>query len=180
METRKFVAKRKRDSVLECSSALAFCWLICKFPLIQRARLLASSKSLRILARVGIKAVGAWALAGWFLMATGCSHTELAQGGAWANGPPGPSWEPESREPVSAPPHGVSEVDQDVAVLVRRTLKEDPKFGPIAKRVRINVYKGRLTLRGEVPTERARAEIIDKVLKLPGVDAVNDQLQTTR
>ncbi|HTL58640.1 MAG TPA: BON domain-containing protein [Candidatus Limnocylindrales bacterium] len=116
-----------------------------------------------------------------FVLLTGCSHIEPGQGGAWANGPPGPSWEPDSRVPVSAPPPGVAEIDLDVTALVRRSLKEDPRFAPIANQVRIKVHKGVLTLSGEVPTARDRDELVAKISKLPGVDALRDnELQTAR
>jgi len=72
---------------------------------------------------------------------------------------------------------GVAQLDLDTAALVQRTLRRDPSLAPISRRVHSRVNKGALTLRGYVDTVAAKQNIIDRVSKLPGVDAVDDQIE---
>ena len=108
---------------------------------------------------------------------TGCSHVEPAQGDAYAKGAPA-QWTPDNRAAVSAPPPGVSQIDIDVVALVRRTLKSDPGLAPISRHVTVSARKGVLTLRGNVPSLDAKQQIVDRVSKLPGVDGIEDQMET--
>ncbi len=90
--------------------------------------------------------------------------------------PPAPTSErPESRVYPNMPP-GVSAQDLGLADSIRAQLKGDPVLRSSSRNVLVTVDQGVVTLRGSVPSEHQRYEIIDRIKTLPGVARIEDQL----
>ncbi len=82
--------------------------------------------------------------------------------------------------PPSAPPPAIAALDVAVARAVRRTLREDDRLEPASRRISVSSHNGVVTLSGHVPSIQQREEVLERVVKLPGVDTVNDQLVISR
>jgi hypothetical protein len=78
--------------------------------------------------------------------------------------------------PPSTPPPGVEPGDVAVADAVSQLLKGEPSLASASRNIEATVDHGTVTLRGTVPTEHDRDEIVQRVGKLPGVSRVSDQL----
>lgn len=77
--------------------------------------------------------------------------------------------------PSSAPP-GVLASDVAVADSVSQLLKSNTSMADATGNVQVTVENGVVTLRGSVPTNHDRDEIVQRVAQLPGVVRVRDQL----
>jgi len=80
--------------------------------------------------------------------------------------------------PAPAPP-GVSTIDIAVGKAVNHLLKQDEELSTIAGNVEARVAHGIVTLRGKVPSDHDRIEVVGRVSKLPGVDRVEDKLRVS-
>jgi len=83
-----------------------------------------------------------------------------------------------SDRPINPP--GVFEVDKRVAKAVRQMLDENPALASHSRGVRVQVAKGIVTLRGTVPSEDAKSQIIEQIRDMPGVGRVDDRLIIAR
>jgi len=81
--------------------------------------------------------------------------------------------------PPSAPPPNVTPGDVTVATAVSQLLKGDPTLASASRNVRAAVDHGVVTLRGSVPTEHQRYEIVNRISRLPGVTRVADALDVS-
>ncbi len=77
--------------------------------------------------------------------------------------------------PSSAPP-GVAAADVTVAESVSQLLKGDSSLADASRNVQATVDHGVVTLRGTVPSDHDRDEIVQRVSQLPGVVRVHDHL----
>jgi osmotically-inducible protein OsmY len=83
---------------------------------------------------------------------------------------------PPNASPPTSPP-GIPTSDVAVADSVRQLLKSDNSdLSRVANNVQASVDHGVVTLRGTVPADHVRDEIIMRVSKLPGVQHVHDEL----
>ncbi|PWU09961.1 MAG: hypothetical protein C5B50_26310 [Verrucomicrobia bacterium] len=80
--------------------------------------------------------------------------------------------------PAPAPP-GVSTMDISVGKAVSQLLKEDEELSGVSGNVEAGVEHGVVTLRGNVPSEHDRIEMVERISKLPGVARVEDKLRVT-
>ncbi len=78
--------------------------------------------------------------------------------------------------PPTTPPPGVSATDVTVAESVSQLLKGDASLADASRNVQATVNGGVVTLRGNVPTDHDRDEIVERVSRLPNVVRVVDQL----
>lgn len=76
----------------------------------------------------------------------------------------------------TAPPEGVAPEDLAVAASVRDLLKGAPNLSGPSEDVLVSVKHGVVTLRGNVPAEHDRDEIVERIARLPGVNGVDDKL----
>ena len=85
---------------------------------------------------------------------------------------------PVNAQPVPSvvAPAPVADPDVALAQSLSQLLKGDPGLAAISSKVSATVHHGVVTLRGSVPTENDRQEIKDRVSKLSGVAAVEDNL----
>jgi hypothetical protein len=92
---------------------------------------------------------------------------------------PGPAAAPalQNSAPPAPPPPAPFSADHDVAAAIHRLFNHDEYLAPASKHVTAKVYKGVVTLRGTVPSEHERDEIVQRLSQLPGVDRVDDQLK---
>ncbi len=111
-------------------------------------------------------------------LTAGCTSVEPSPERPYAAAYPGPTPDVETGAPPSAPPPAASGVDQGVAEAIHRVLRGDANLAAASRKVQASVRKGVVTLRGTVPTDHDREEIISRISKLPGVDRVEDQLET--
>jgi osmotically-inducible protein OsmY len=93
---------------------------------------------------------------------------------------PAPAMAATSARPVErvyvTPPAGVSGADLAVANSISELVREDPRFANGSSGIAAAVREGVVTLRGSVPNEGERDEIVGAISKLPGVARVEDQL----
>ncbi len=82
---------------------------------------------------------------------------------------------PAPATPAPAPP-AAAPGDVAVATGISQLLKGDPNLASVSSNVEATVDNNVVTLRGTVPTEHDRDEIVQRVSQLPGVLHVNDQL----
>ncbi|HYG35517.1 MAG TPA: BON domain-containing protein [Clostridia bacterium] len=75
----------------------------------------------------------------------------------------------------SAP--AVSSTDVAIAEAVSQLLHTDPSLSDASQNVLATVYLGVVTLKGNVPSEHARNEMVLRIEKLPGIEQVDDQLR---
>ncbi|HWH70531.1 MAG TPA: BON domain-containing protein [Candidatus Sulfotelmatobacter sp.] len=73
----------------------------------------------------------------------------------------------------------MNKLDQKVAEAIRTLLKQDEALAPVSQDVHVQVAKGVVTLRGTVPKEAAKSQIIQRIDQLPGVDRIADRLEVT-
>jgi len=76
----------------------------------------------------------------------------------------------------STPPPAVVSSDVTVANSVSQLLKGDRSLAEATRNVEAFVSDGVVTLRGSVPTDHHRDEIVERISRLPGVASVRDQL----
>ncbi len=83
-----------------------------------------------------------------------------------------------TQPPAVAAPGAPAAAPGDVAVAtaVSQLLKGDAHLASVSSNVEATVDNNVVTLRGTVPTEHDRDEIVQRVSGLPGVLRVNDQL----
>lgn len=81
-----------------------------------------------------------------------------------------------TQEPAPPPPEA-----RDVAVAgaVKEALQDRILIPSTAHNVLATVDRGVVTLRGSVPSENQRIEIIDRIKRTPGVVRVQDELEVT-
>ncbi len=78
--------------------------------------------------------------------------------------------------PPTSPPPGVLSSDVKVAQEVSQLLKGDTSLADASSNIQASVDHGVVTLRGTVPADHDRDEIVQRVSQLPGVLGVRDQL----
>jgi BON domain len=78
--------------------------------------------------------------------------------------------------PPSTPPPGVASADVTLAESVSQLLKGDVSLADASSNVQAIVDHGVVTLRGRVPTDHDRDEIVQRISQLPGVVRVHDEL----
>jgi osmotically-inducible protein OsmY len=91
------------------------------------------------------------------------------------------------REPVSQSPFAqnfspdefLTQAERDLVERVAVNVAIDPATSRIGREVTISVDQETVTLRGPVPTERARERLLNKVTGIPGVVRVRDDLRIT-
>ena len=76
----------------------------------------------------------------------------------------------------SSPPPDVNSADVAVAASVSQLLKADRSLSDATRNVEASVAGGVVTLRGTVPTDHDRDEIVERVSRIPGVTRVRDHL----
>jgi len=86
-----------------------------------------------------------------------------------ATAPPGSALAP-------PPPETASKDEAELRERIQRTLSQDRSLSFTAKRVRVEVDRGRVTLLGEVRTAREKNEVEDLVEKVSGVRRVKNRL----
>jgi len=74
------------------------------------------------------------------------------------------------------PPEAASRDEAELRERIQRTLSQDRSLSFTAKRVRVEVDRGRVTLLGEVRTAREKNEVADLVERVSGVRRVNNRL----
>ena len=84
-----------------------------------------------------------------------------------------------STQPTAPPPNVVTS-DVALADQISGLLKGDSHMRDISQSVLVKVKDGGVDLRGSVPSENARAEIVDRVSLLPGVRSINNELGVER
>lgn len=98
--------------------------------------------------------------------------------------PPTPTSErPDVRvysNPETPPAPNVAPGDVALANSISQTLKGDSHMADISSSVLVKVRNGIVSLRGSVPTERDRTEVINRVSELPGVREVHNELGVER
>ncbi|HWH70527.1 MAG TPA: BON domain-containing protein [Candidatus Sulfotelmatobacter sp.] len=90
---------------------------------------------------------------------------------------PGPTPAVAPVTPPPAPPPGVSAADVGVADAVSQLLKGDSHLAGVSSNVEATVEDGVVTLRGSVPSEHDRYEMVERISQLPGVAHVHDKLR---
>jgi hypothetical protein len=83
---------------------------------------------------------------------------------------------PPTVTPPSEPPPGVSASDVNIATSVSQLLKADSSLADASRNIEATVDNGVVTLRGSVPTDHDRDEIVGRISRLPGVARVHDHL----
>jgi len=78
--------------------------------------------------------------------------------------------------PPSAPPPGIASADVTVAESVSHLLKGGVSLADASSNIRATVDHGVVTLRGTVPSDHDRDEIVQRISQLPGVVRVHDKL----
>lgn len=73
-----------------------------------------------------------------------------------------------------SPPPGASPDDWALAEVIRNELTKDRRLATAPMEAQVN--NGIVTLRGYVPTEKARKRLYERVASLPGVKEVKDEL----
>lgn len=76
----------------------------------------------------------------------------------------------------SNPPPGVNAADVALATSVSQLLKGDRSLAEATRNVEATVENSVVTLRGTVPTDHDRDELVERVSRIPGVTRVRDQL----
>lgn len=98
--------------------------------------------------------------------------------------PPAPTSErPDVRvysNPETPPAPNVAPGDVALANSISQTLKGDSHMADISSSVLVKVRNGIVSLRGSVPTEQDRTEIINRVAQLPGVREVRNEIGVER
>jgi hypothetical protein len=96
-----------------------------------------------------------------------------------------PAIEPAAPTVATAPPgsahaeppaQAASKEEAELRERIQRTLAQDNSLSFTAKRVRIEIDRGRVTLLGEVRTAREKNEVADLVEKVSGVRRVHNRL----
>ena len=70
-----------------------------------------------------------------------------------------------------------SAADRELADRVRKTLRDDEELSDTAMHVSVSVKDGKVTLRGNVPTQDDKKAIVTTIKAMPGVTNVDDQLE---
>ncbi len=78
--------------------------------------------------------------------------------------------------PSPAAPEDAVSRNVDLAHSVSRLLKDDPLLASASQNVEATVDNGVVTLRGTVPSEHERDEMVGRIAALPGVARVDDRL----
>ncbi len=78
--------------------------------------------------------------------------------------------------PASAHDSDVLSSDLAVARSIRNLLKYDSNLSAASERVMVKVDGGVVKLRGTVPTEHDKDEMIERISRIPGVREVQDHL----
>ncbi len=114
------------------------------------------------------------------LLLAGCIQSHRSPGIVYytpAPPPPPVSDRPAVRVyPSPAEPENAVNPNVALAHSVSQALKGDPVMAAASGNVEATVDDGVVTLRGTVPTEHERDEIVDRISKLPGVTRVDDRL----
>jgi len=76
----------------------------------------------------------------------------------------------------STPPPGVNAADVNLAASVSELMKGDRGLAAASQNVEASVDHGIVTLRGTVPTDHQRDELVERISRIPGVISVRDQL----
>ncbi len=79
--------------------------------------------------------------------------------------------------PTPAPVPGVLSADVSVATSIGQLLRAYGESSGLWTRVEATVENGVVTLRGVVPSEHERVELVQRISRLAGVAAVKDHLQ---
>jgi hypothetical protein len=77
---------------------------------------------------------------------------------------------------TAPPPEAASKDEAELRARIQSTLLRDEKLSFTAKRVRVEIERGRVTLLGEVRTAREKNEVEDLVQKVSGVHRVTNRL----
>ncbi len=78
--------------------------------------------------------------------------------------------------PPTTPPPGITDSDVVIAESVSQLLKGDGSLAEASRNIQATVERGVVTLRGSVPSDHDRDEIVQRVSQVPGVVRVRDQL----
>lgn len=76
-------------------------------------------------------------------------------------------------QPPNTPPPAVATRDVGISESISRLFQEDPSISGASDNVLASVYHGVVTLKGNVPSEHDRDEILLRVRKIPGVRYVD-------
>ena len=96
-----------------------------------------------------------------------------------ANKPPAASAPTPANNPPSGSNIGTAEsaADRELADRVRKALRDDEELSDTAMHVSVSVKDGKVTLRGNVPTQDDKKAIVTTIKAMPGVTNVDDQLE---
>jgi hypothetical protein len=86
-----------------------------------------------------------------------------------ATAPPGSAHAP-------PPPEAANKDEAELRERIQRTLAQDSSLSFTAKRVRVEIDRGRVTLLGEVRTAREKNDVADLVERVSGVRRVHNRL----
>lgn len=124
-----------------------------------------------------------WFVVPWFVLGAGCvrSHrTQVVQVPVPVATPPPVVYEqpegPIAPPPAPTPPATPTTGDLAIAGAVKEALRQETIISSVANNVLATVQGGVVTLRGSVPSQNERIELVDRIKKTPGVVRVQDEL----